>query len=402
MPSFPADAVSGAATGTSLSPGWGSVIGGALGAVGGLLGGGGDTGPSSQEREAAARASQYTDEQYLYGGMARQLAAMLGPEEARRIIQGSLSQDAYGRLFGRASGPADMAKVDQELADLNAKLAPYRAERGNKVDDRAAAAAGIDPKALLSRIRELETMKLTGVDPGMKGTIDSAAFDQMGPGMMQAYQQMIGDARTQGAATLGRFGAQTNELMRQGRGVEQGAMDFGKSEAARINRDADRALTGLNRQTQAQMMGRGFGASTALTQALAGNTRSIQESKNDALGQLGDAQIRLLTGIRGNNLSMLGNRMGVGTQLDLSNQDRVMGMQQNAAGLKTNLLTGGVTNPFLSRSTGAYVPGLSQGQPSQTAQWGNLLSGMGGQMFGYGIRGLMSPNQQGNNATGTG
>ena len=77
-----------------------------------------------------------------------------------------------------------------------------------------------------------------------------------------------------------------------------------------------------------------------------------------------------------------------------------MGLRQQAAGLKTNLLTGGITHPFLSRSTGSFVPGLSQGQPSQTAQWGNLLGGVGGQMFGYGMRDLMNPNRGSNSPNG--
>lgn len=378
-------AATGAAAGSMFGP-WGTLIGAGLGAVGGMVSGGGNEGPSTQEREAAARANRYADEGDLYGGMARQLAVMFGPERARQVLQGTLSTDQFSRLFGRGPGAVDRTSVQAQMKAIEDRLAPYRASRGNKVDDRAAAAAGVNVQSELSRLRELQTMLTTGVDPGQTGSVDAAAFDKMGPGVMGKYNDLATEAAAQGKGALKSFGRDTQALIGQSRNIESGAADYGRSERERIAREADRALTGANRMTEAKMIGRGFGASTALTQGLTGNARSIMESKNDALGMLGDKQMEMLNRLRGNTLSLAGQRLGQGTQLSLGNQDRTLGFKQQALGVETNALTNPTMNPFYSRSAASsgYSAGLAPAQPSQSAQWGNWLSGLGGQVFNLG------------------
>lgn len=386
---------SGAGSGAAAGSGFGlpgMLAGGALGAVGNLIGGGGNEGPSSQQLEAQARANRYTDEEYIYGGMARQLAAILGPEKARQVLQGSMSQDAYSRLFGRAAAPIDRASVESQIKAIEDRLRPYRAERGNRVDDRAAAAAGINVQSELNRIRELQTMLTTGTDPGQTGTIDGAAFDRMGSGVMGEYDNLTKQATQQGRDALKGYNADTARLLEMARGIEGGAQQYGQQERERINRDSSRALTSANRATESRLMGRGFGASTALTQQLTGNARQMEEARQDALGSLGDRQIGMLNQLRGNTLGLAGQRATGQTGLVLGNQDRTMGFNQQALGLKTNLLSGSVTNPWLSRSTGSYVPGLAPSQPSSSANWGNWLTGLGGQAFNIGAMDWMRQN----------
>jgi len=436
-------AAAGAAAGTAVLPGWGTLIGAGLGAVGGFLGSqGGSGGPSDSQLEHFARMNQYNDEQYLYGGMARKLAAIMGPEKARQVLKGTISAQAYDRLFGRASARHDRSDIvdqikaaEQRLAPYRAgngngwndrkareagintaqedanlaalreqlmggsvgaeikaieqRLAPFRAERGNGIDDRAAAAAGVNVQQELSRLRELNTMLSYGIDPGQTGTIDSAAFDQMGPGVLGDYQALAAKAEQQGKTALKGYGADTARLMEMARGIESGAQQFGQQERARINTDADRALTSANRLTEGRLIGRGLGASTTLTQGLQSNARAMEEQRQNALGSLGDRQIQMLNQLRGNTMGLAGQRMGGKTSLLLGNQDRTLGYQQQALGVQTNALTAGDMNPWLSRSMGSYVPGMAPSSPSSSATWGNFLTGLGGQVTNLSLMELL-------------
>jgi hypothetical protein len=368
---------------SSLSTGL-AIAGAGTSLLGGLIGGGGSNGPSSDERNAQAVASRYADEEVLYGGMARQLAAILGPEQARQVLRGSMSSQAYERLFGRAGGAVDQTATRNQIREIEDRLRPYRSGGGNGISDRAAAAAGINVQEELNRLRELQSSLTTGTDPGQRGTIDSAAFDQMGPGVAGQYDALATRAGEQGNEAIRGYSADTQRLLGMSRDIEGGAQEYGNQERVRINRDSDRALTSANRATESRLIGRGLGASTALTQQLTGNARQIEETRQDALGNLGDRRIQMLNNLRGNTLNLAGQRLGGQTSLLLGNQDRTLGYQQQALGVRTNALTSGTTNPWLTRSTGAYTPGLAPAQPSQSASWGNFLASLGGQAFNAG------------------
>lgn len=352
--------------------------------LGGLVGGGGSSGPSSDERNAQALSNRYADEEYLYGGMARQLAAILGPEQARAVLRGSMSSRSYERLFGRSGGAVDRTAVQSQIREIEDRLRPYRSGGGNGINDRPAAAAGINVQEELNRLRELQSSLTTGTDPGRRGTIDSAAFDQSGPGVAGQYDALATRAGEQGNEAIRGYSQDTQRLLGMSRDIEGGANEYGNQERVRINRDSDRALTSANRLTESRLIGRGLGNSTTLGAMLGGNARNIEETRQDALGNLGDRRIQMLNQLRGNTLNLAGQRASGQTSLTLGNQDRTLGYQQQALGVRTNALTGGATNPWLSRSTGQYTPGLAPTQPNQSASWGNFLASLGGQAFNAG------------------
>lgn len=365
-----------------------ALLGGGLSLAGGLLGGK-DQGPSQSQLDYTAQRQERTDQGYLNAGMARQLAAVLGPAEARRILQGTMPREQFERLFGRSGGAIDRAAIQRERDTLAGQLAPYRTVGkdgkpvGNGFKDREAYAAGVDTAKGAARLRELEAMLASGQDPGVVGEIDPAAWDAQGPGVYSDYQNLATQAGQQGQQVIDQYGRDTQRLLGMSRGVEALANQYGRGEAERINRDFSRDLVGSNRLTQGTLLGRGLGSSTILTQQLGANTQRNAEGRERALSDLGNRQIGLKMGARGDTVRLLGGRLAGGTQLQMGNQDRTLGMQQQALGLKTNLLTGSTTNPWLGRATGAYTPGIA---PSpQRTDWGSTLGAIGGSLLGYGL-----------------
>lgn len=365
-----------------------ALLGGGLSLAGGLLGGG-DQGPSQSQLDYNAQRTERTDQGYLNAGMARQLAAVLGPAEARRILQGTMPRQQYERLFGRAAGAADVAAATRERDTLMGQLAPYRTGSGNGFRDREAYAAGIDTAAASARLAELERMIQTGQDAGVAGEIDQAAWDAQGPGVFSDYQNLATQAGQQGQQVIDAYGNDTNRLLGMARGNEAIANQYGRGEAERINRDYDRALKGNNRSTQATLLGRGLGSSTTLTNQMRANTMRNEEGRQGALSALSKSQVDRRMAARGDTIRLLGGRLAGGTQIQMGNQDRSLGMQQQALGLKTNLLTGGTTNPWLGRSPGAsYTPGIAPAQ--QRTDWGGAIGGIGGTLLGYGLNNLVT------------
>jgi len=373
---------------------WAAVAGGAIAVGGSLLSsGGGSQGPSQSQMDYNAQRTERTDQGYLNAGMARQLAAVLGPAEAKKYLQGTLPRDQFERLFGRAGGAIDRTAIQRERDTLTSQLAPYRTGTGNGFKDREAYAAGVDTARSAARLRELEAMLSSGQDPGAVGELDSAAWDAQGPGVLGDYQNLATSAAAQGQEALDQYGRDSKSLLGMYRGVEGLANQYGRGEAQRINTDYDRELTGANRLTQATMIGRGLGASTTLTQQMGANTQRNSEGRQRALGDLGNRQIDRKMAARGDTVRAAGARMAGGTQLMLGNQDRTLGMQQQALGVKTNLLTGSATNPWLGRSPGSsYTPGIAPSAPR--TDWGNAITGVGSTLLGYGLRNLAQPGQQ--------
>ena len=370
---------------------WAAVAGGVVAAGGALLSSqsGGSAGPSQSQTDYNAQRTERTDQGYLNAGMARQLAAVLGPTEARRILQATMPREQFDRLFGRAGGAADVSAATRERDTLMAQLAPFRTGSGNGFRDREAYAAGVDTAAATARLAELDRMILTGQDAGVVGELDGAAWDAQGPGVFGEYQSLATQAGQQGQQVLDAYGVDTNRLLGMARGNEAIANEYGRGEAERINRDYDRSLKGNNRSTQATLLGRGLGASTTLTNQMRANTMRNDEGRQDALGALSKSQVDRRMAARGDTIRLLGGRLAGGTQLQMGNQDRSLGMQQQALGLKTNLLTGGATNPWLGRSPGAsYTPGIAPAP--QRTDWGGAISGIGSTLLGYGVNNLVS------------
>lgn len=405
-------------------------IGDILGPVLGFVGANQSANANKDIAEAqvrSARENRDFDMSRLNEGMARYLAMQLGPDEAERYLRATLPGDQLTALFRDPDAQARRAAAQQELAAIERQLAPYRT-RGepfptgggglNQVASRGRGAgrgpdrfarerareAGIDIDALLRRSKELD-QTLAGEGPDNPGGIDLGSFRSLGPGVWQEYNDLTARAESEGNDALGRHDADTARLLRGSRAIEGMARGYGQQERERINRDADRALTGINRLTESRLMGRGLGASTVLSSAFRGNTQANREGRENALGSLGDRQIGLTTGLAGQTLNMDAGRSQNRMGLMLANQDRGLGYRQGAVNFRANALGGSQTNPWLSRSTQQYFPGVSPSGASGQS-WGSFLSGFGGQIAGggfdlSGLSGLFSGGRGGGGGSGS-
>jgi len=374
----------------------GSIVGGGMGIAGAAMSSAANEKIERAKLKAAIENRNF-DLGKLNQGAARNLALMLGPAEAEKVLRGTFSASEVASMFRDPNTTRARAGYTDELAQIEQALAPYARGKGIDVgttrratglntqtvrktpagyDRTRATAAGVDIDKLLARKTELDG--LMAGNPDNPEGIDLEAFRAMGPGVNQGYDDLITRAETEGAGAIGRFDTDSTRLMKGARAIEGQARNFGQQERERIYRDSDRALTGLNRATESRLMGRGLGASTILTGSLRANTNQMGENRANALGSLGDRQIGLQTSLAGNTLNMDAARSGQRLGLTLANQDRTGGYRQNALTFRQNALSGATMNPWLSRSTGQYFPGNSpSGAAGQT--WGNFISQLGGQ-----------------------
>lgn len=378
------------------------LFGGLLGTVGSIFGGSMAARGARQQTQAminAGRENRDYDQRALSGDMARQLLVMFGPERAEQILRASLPQDQLKQLFRDPDAQSRRAEAEREMAEIDRQLAPFKGSvrprderyvpgRGRQATYESswnrtrAQQAGVNVDDLLRRRKMLETSMKDG-GPDNPDGIDLGAFRAGGPGVMERYEEMIGDAQREGQGLLDQYGADSDVLMARMRDIQDEASQYGQHERTRINRDFDRATTGTNRLIESRLLGRGLGTSSVLANQLAGNARRMEEGRQDALGSLGDRQIAMNTQLAGNNLQMLQDRMGGRTALQMGNQDRVAGYRQNALGLETQVLTGGAMAPGGQLAGGNYVPGVSPGGAAAST-WGNALGAAGGMLMGRG------------------
>ncbi len=383
---------------------WEAIAGGAASLLGGILGGR-SADEANRAAIEAARENREAQRREMLINRAGSLAAMLGPQRARRLLEGSLGGDEYRSLFRDSDTQARRQALLAELDQVRTGLAPYRSQastrrrigglpgqdpaQAQRYDTGRAGRAGVDVDALRRREAEINAL-LRGAADNPDG-IDSAAYDAMGPGVLGRYDEMTRGAEREGAEALAGFGRDTDLLMGQARGIEDAMQGYGDEERRRINRDTDRAITGSNRLIESRLLSRGLGASTTLTGALAGNVRGLEEGRASALGSLNDRIMQMRTGAMRDRLGLRSGRLGAATQMRLGNQDRVAGYRQQALGMETGLLTGGLNNPTSSLTIN---PGLSPTAAGQ-ATWGNTLGAIGGTLLGSYLGGGLGGGGQG-------
>jgi hypothetical protein len=333
---------------------------------------------SSNAQVQAGREQREFETNRLNEGMVRQLAAILGPQKAMQFLKATLPKDQLETLFGRKGGDVktQLAEMDNQLESINNML---RDNKGMSKAERDALMAERS-KLTTERSKAIKNAKSGASD----GNIDENALNALGPGMLDKYSGLADTAEKQGNSLLSQYQAETGTLQRGYGALENQAMQFGKAQEARVNRDTDRALAGANRMAEGRMAARGFGASTALTDAVRGNTMAAEEQRANALGQIGDQRISMLNGLGQNRLGMLSGRLGAGTQLTAMNQDRVMGMRRGVLDTEANALTNQTMNPWANRSAAGYFPGVS-GQAGAQGVYGNALGTLGGTAMGFGM-----------------
>jgi len=347
----------------------------------------------------AEKENRLFDQKNLNQGMARYLAAMLGPAEAEKYLKSSMGADQYRDLFRDPDATKRTTALADQIKQIDANLAKYGKPATTRVgrtsnglgertievpeswDRERAKADGIDIQALLDQKKQL-TNTLQNEAKGIPGdALDLEAFRNLSPGVADQYAKLTEQARTEGAGNLMRFDQDSGRMMQSARAIEGQARNFGKGERARINADFADTLAGTNRLTEAKLMARGLGSSTVLGQQLGGNARQLERGRQAELGALGDRQIGLLTSLAGNTLNLDQARSSGRLGLNMASQDRVMQNQRGEADFRASVFSGAQTNPWLSRSTQQYFSGASPSAASG-ATWGNTLGAMGGTLIG--------------------
>lgn len=372
---------------------WAAIgVGAGTSLIGGLFG------ASSASKQAKAQGQQakdtrdYAEKQFGIGSLG-QLAAMLGPEGIQRwlaqtdpaLVQRLVRQDAKNPTFD-AQQQARYEEIGRQL-QLPVVSTATGQTPGAIVGRVLGSSRTITPQQRAAL--EAERSALTSAAGGQVGKtgIDLEALKAMGPGLVGKYRQEATDTEAQGAQNLGRFDAGTYSLGRMASDIERGASNFGRQQEDRIRRDSATSLANNNALATSSLMGRGLGASTALTGALRGNATSNLNSTNDALGSLGDQQIRLRTGLAQNRLGLYQGRDAGRNALMLGGQDTARGQRMGALNVEQAALIG--SDP--SRQLGSMAPSFFSGA-SPSGQYlgvlGGSLAGAGSQAFGYGLGGL--------------
>lgn len=367
-------------------------LGPILGAATSLFGGAMSAGAASDGAEAqiqAGRESRAFDTSRLNEGMVRQLAVIFGPEQAMKLLQGTIPKEQFEAMFGGGDPRKSLQDVDNQLAEVNAKLKTKglsKTERDYLTSTR-------------QQLTSKRTQTITDIRKGTNnaGQIDKEAFMNMGPGVMSEYNTLADKGEAEGRDLLAGFKGDTDTLMRGYNAMGGEISRYGKQQEARVNRDVDRSLAGANRSAQGILASRGFGNSTAVTDAMRGNMQAAEETRADALGRIGDTRIGMLNSLGSERLGALGSRMGGGTSLLAGFQDRNMGLRRGALDLKTNVLTNSTMQPWANRSGTAYNPGVSP-SAAAGATWGNAAGAVGGTLLGGWMQGRASRgNPQPNN-----
>lgn len=372
-----------------------AAIGGVGSILGGIFGASGEKKAAQAQIQAGRDQMQFAQDQYGLGSLG-QLAAILGPDGIKRWLA-QTPQALKDKIIGvKASNPTFTREQQQRAEELKRLIAQptateVRAGEGQGLSRWAGGAPGTGNTATAAQKKawqaELDAMTTAaGGRTGSSGMIDLSALEALGPGLLGKYQAEADRTEKEGQSNLARYDAGTFGLDRMSRDIARGAKDFGKQQESKIRRDSAESLQNANRLATTSLMGRGLGASSALTDAYAGNARQNFNSTQDALGQLGDRQIQLQTGLQGSRLSLLGQRDQGRLGLALGGQDAARGLRTGALNVEQGALAGSDYSRLLGSQAANFYPSASP-SGSYLSSLGSSLAGGGSALLGYGLGG---------------
>lgn len=323
------------------------LIGGAgLNAIGGLLGG-------ASANRAAREARDFADRDYL-GSSASLGTSLYG------------SQAAYTptirRLLGSAQQHNDPAAAAQYAQQLDTALRPTQ-------------------NSLLGRLES------TGQDIIRLQNNDLAGFDAES-GRIEGMLRGAQDEQR-------RAGDRSN---RQAAGAESIAQATGVGRDRIIRRDAAKRGKAMDQTARASLASSGFGNTTAVANALAGNARSVAEQQDRALQESQDARLASLLTARQRRIDTGQQVAGANYQAGANTAQGAAARNQQRTGLRTAQLANEQTLRYLPMQTqlaaeqgpitnfqnplaAQAYPGVSGGANALSSV-GNTLSAAGGLMLG--------------------
>lgn len=334
---------------------------------------------------AASSANKATDKANLDSHIKElnRLVRLEGPQKGLATWKAGTDRNTVRQVLGMAAEVAHANPEQmQQIVNLNQQISDLKARGGgtnamgrpgaNKANSAAVAALESQRDALV---------KQTGAHPAVQGLLNEDQINAMGPGLADEYTGLAEKAGQQGQSNLAGYDASTAALERQSRDIEAGAARFGQQREATIRKDAGRSLTNANAASTAALMGRGLGASSALTDAYGGNAEGNQRGLDSALGALGDSQIQLKTGLQTGRLGLASSRASGRSAMQLGGQADQRQLQLGALNVKQSALS----------SDQPYYPGGGY-SPSAAALGtaGTGLSGAGSALAGYGFQSYLA------------
>lgn len=358
-----------------MDPITGLAIGGvASSLLGGIFGSSSASKAAAAEQAATQKALDMKVQQDALAQFRADLA-YYGKDAAVQRLKANYGADATKYLGEKAADPtfndqqrARVSELDQIIASggrvADSGLAgalPW--SNANKTQNTATAVA----ERLKSAKAERDALvKAAGGRVGSTGLLNLDEV-QDGPGLIQQLKGISGERE-----------ALNNSLLADAGDIETMIAGYGKGQEERIRRDSERSLTGSNRLARAALMGRGLGAGTSYTGAIERNARSANESMGDQLSALGDRQIQMRSAAAGDKINL---RSNLASQL--------LQFKSQPINAEMNYATSNIQNPWQGVNTTQYVSSASPGANSG-AVWGNLLSGVGGQLSNLGMMGYLN------------
>lgn len=368
-----------------------ALIGGGLSLIGGLFGSSGASKAAKAQIQAGREAQELFDRKGLEA-MVRQAYALYGPQ-ASAYLRAVLPRESYARLFDQpAVNPNFTPEQQRSLDEINRRLALPVYDGGPRRMVRPGATITSDERRALQAQRDA-LIAAAGGRPGSTGALDLAALEEYArtnPGFLAQMRELADAEEARGRGLLSEFAADTERLGQQGEAQATEIGKYGRQQRKQIKLAAERALKGLNRQTESRLLSSGLGNSTLLTGALGANTRNLTEWEANALGEIDDRQLQMLTALREANLNRAYGRAGQKTGLQSALLDRNLNLRQAPLATELQTLTGPGFNWWQGQDTTRYYPGVSP-SGSALSTLGNALSASGGYLLGHA---LQQPQQQ--------
>lgn len=334
-------ATQGAAAGTAVLPGWGTVIGGAVGAIGGLLGGGNDG--SGQARDSANIANQIIQEISQAPDISKPL--LLEKYKQAGVLTPEMEQYITAAQPKAASVSTDPRFKDAQMQAL--QQIQQRATSGLTAGDRAALNQARlqsqgDTQSKIAQIQQQAAQRgQAGMGSDLAAQLSAA---QGGANIESANADRLAmqsqNAAEQAAAQLGQMGSQMQQ--------QQFGQEYQKASAAdEMNR--------FNVQNQLAQQQRNVGAAN---QAQAGNLANLQSINNaNVSGQNQENAAQLQRQMQQWNANTGLAAMKSGAQFNAGNYN--YGLDKGDAQSKQNLI-GGIGG-MAGNLIGAFSSGGSGG-----------------------------------------
>jgi hypothetical protein len=372
----------------------GILLGGAGSLLGGLFGAKAASDQNAVSREQVALTEAAKAQDFLQG-----MAQIYGPQRAREMFKLRYGEEQYAQMFGREGNTpnsTEQARIraleDQRRTllsggSIGAEAAGTTRRRGQAAGsainpNREAGTPGNDRQRAIADI-DAELGRLRTQGTGNQGRTTESGFDQTfaGTSLLDQYKGLLPTAQTQGAGLMAQFDTDSGKAMSMADLLAAEADQYGQRRINQVDVDAQRQLTGLNRQSMSRMAASGVGSGSLFNQAARGNTQGVMESAQRAKDSLEDARLGLKLGLGQQRVGMAQQNAGTRLGIAGANIDRESQLARLPMDIQLNATQMATLNPGQSFNA-APLANISSPAGAFGSQIAGFASNLGGQMYG--------------------